>query len=183
MTDTVLRPPHRIRARLGKVSYTYNLMAGQRVVEEGEDGLPLFVVTAGALAASITSNGERVIVGILGPGDVFGDTRLVPDAPPHPEAQALTRARLLAIGPGSLRRLIDVDESVRGWLLATVLLRVRTYEHHVAALLPRGVAGRVEVVLQDLAGRFGRPWPVGRWSGSRSRKARWPPWWARAGRP
>lgn len=163
MPDSGPGLPRSIRVRIVRVSHPLDRRARQPVVAERDEDLPLFVVMAGALTVSlISASGERAIVAVLGPDDVFGDGGLLPPAAPrHPEARALVRSRLLAIPPDAVRRLLVEDERVAGWLLSHLMLRVRASEHHLARVLPQGVAGRVESVLAELAERHGRPVPDG----------------------
>jgi CRP/FNR family transcriptional regulator, cyclic AMP receptor protein len=163
VSDSATRLPHRVRARIAKVSHPIDVRAKQQVVAEGEEGLPLFVVTSGALTVSITAaDGERAVVSVLGPGDVLGDGGLAPPlAPPIPEVQALVRSRLLAIRSDALAGLLAEDGRIAGWLLSRLMLRVRAFEHHLARVLPQGVGGRVESVLAELAERHGWQVPGG----------------------
>src|SRR5437867_580482 len=79
--------------------------AGQVILSEGRRPLAIYVVEAGAVALAATGRaGNRIVLGILGPGDVFGEQALIQwadrdraeEAPTLlPEARALLVSRFL----------------------------------------------------------------------------------------
>lgn len=55
--------------------------AGSVVIREGEPGDEAFVIVSGKCVVTSTSEGKRVVLRELGPGDVFGETAVFSDEP------------------------------------------------------------------------------------------------------
>jgi serine/threonine-protein kinase len=55
--------------------------AGRTVIREGERGDEAFVVVSGRCVVTATSEGNRIVLRELGPGDVFGETAVFSDEP------------------------------------------------------------------------------------------------------
>merc|ERR1719188_1575357 len=58
-----------------------NVMAGEKVITEGEDGDYLFVIESGKLECTKTIDGQEKIVKTCDPGDVFGELALLYNCP------------------------------------------------------------------------------------------------------
>jgi len=63
--------------------------AGSVVVREGEPGNEAFVIVSGKCLVTATSEGKRVVLRELGPGDVFGETAVFSDEPRSATVEAL----------------------------------------------------------------------------------------------
>lgn len=55
--------------------------SGSVVIREGEPGAEAFVIVSGRCVVTATSEGKRVVLRELGPGDVFGETAVFSDEP------------------------------------------------------------------------------------------------------
>jgi hypothetical protein len=88
--------------------------AGDRVLKRGGSARNIFVVLEGTLEVR---DDERV-VGVLSPGDAFGEMAFLLDRPRSFDVDAATaEARILSLSEGSLRRLIADDPTVAAKLL------------------------------------------------------------------
>ncbi len=62
---------------------------GAIVVREGESGDEAFAIVTGRCAVTVMSEGKRVVLRELGPGDVFGETAVFSDVPRSATVEAL----------------------------------------------------------------------------------------------
>jgi CRP-like cAMP-binding protein len=92
------------RARLAQRMTREELAAGERVLNEGEEGDRFYVVLSGMLSVSQASRGEQ---SILRPGDYFGEVALAMHMPRTASVRALTPATVASCD------LATFDEFVR----------------------------------------------------------------------
>jgi CRP-like cAMP-binding protein len=104
--------------------------AGTRVVEQGQQGLGFFVITAGT--ATVSVDGERVQV--LKAGDHFGEIALIDEGARMAEVKADTDLRCLALAGWQFRPFVRDHPDVAWALLRSLvqrLVRDRTSSGHV----------------------------------------------------
>jgi CRP/FNR family transcriptional regulator, cyclic AMP receptor protein len=161
--DSAFSLPSRVRARLRQAAQLRDVSRREVVTSEGAAARSLFVVTSGALTATITSaEGRRAIVAMLSAGDVFGGDGLgAALRPSAPEVKAMLRSRLLVISSAGIEELMRRDLAVAVWLVRRLLEAERRSQHHTADLLAHGVPGRLEAMLRELGQRYGRWHPSG----------------------
>jgi len=128
---------------------------GEVIVRQGEDQECLFLVTEGAVRlASVTRGGREVVVALLGPGELFGESALLREPSPV-QARAICRAEVVALHVSSIRAIVERQPGTAEQLLrlvATRLHRTRaTLEETLACDLPTRIAGR----LRELAAEHG----------------------------
>ena len=83
--------PGETLAKLAQEMRREQVAAGAQVVTEGEDGDRFYVVLAGMLSVSQATRGS---VGVLRPGDYFGEVALAMHVPRTASVRALTPATL-----------------------------------------------------------------------------------------
>lgn len=140
--------------------------AGQVILSEGRRPLAIYVVEAGAVALAATGRaGNRIVLGILGPGDVFGEQALIQwadrdraeEAPTLlPEARALLVSRFLMVPVGESAEVTD-DVDLWRWLAAALARRVDEANRTLARSLSLRLCERTLSLLLALARRWGRP--------------------------
>lgn len=124
----------------------FDIHPGREVVRQGEPFPDAWVVRSGALLSEVVdADGHRLILDVLGPGDLVGgpETSTADDS-----VRALVPSGLIGAGPIAVR-----DGLVRRARRATWLACAIAWDR---------LADRVLVRLDDLAVRFGRPVPGGR---------------------
>lgn len=83
--------PGETLAKLAQEMRREQVAAGAQVVTEGDDGDRFYVVLAGMLSVSQATRGS---VGVLRPGDFFGEVALAMHVPRTASVRALTPATL-----------------------------------------------------------------------------------------
>lgn len=77
--------------------------AGQALFKAGEPGQTMFVVTRGEVELSVTDHaGQKIVLTVAGPGDVFGELALLDAGPRTATAVAHSDCELLALDRGDL---------------------------------------------------------------------------------
>jgi CRP/FNR family transcriptional regulator len=134
---------------------TRRIPHGEVIAHQGEDVRSLFLVTEGAVRlSSVTATGREAIIGLLGPGDVFGEWALL-DEPSPVEARSVGTTRLVGLPASSIRTLIERRPEAAEQLLRTVASRL----HRTSAALELALVGdlraRVAARLRELAAHHG----------------------------
>jgi eukaryotic-like serine/threonine-protein kinase len=62
---------------------------GEKVIEEGQEGVAAYVIVSGRCVAYKVRDGERVTLREMGPGDVFGETAVITARPTSATVEAL----------------------------------------------------------------------------------------------
>jgi CRP/FNR family cyclic AMP-dependent transcriptional regulator len=66
------------RATLAAAMHLRDFSAGSRIFRRGDPGAAVYVIARGAVEISVdTTTGRRVLLGLLGPGDFFGELSLL----------------------------------------------------------------------------------------------------------
>lgn len=134
---------------------------GEVIARQGEDVESLFLVTEGAVRlGSVTAGGREVIVAMLGPGDLFGESALL-HRPSPVEARAIGRTEVVALHVSCIRDLVAKAPGTAEQLLRLIAGRLHrtraALEEALVGDIPARVAGR----LRDLADGHGIRVPDG----------------------
>jgi CRP/FNR family cyclic AMP-dependent transcriptional regulator len=124
----------------------FDVLPGREVIHQGEPYPDAWVVRYGALLMElVNSEGHRLALDLLGPGDlVGGPSAWTADA----AVRALVTSGLFAAGPVSVRDGLARRARRTAWLACSV-----AWDR---------IPDRLVARLEDLAVRFGRPVPGGR---------------------
>ena len=123
---------------------------GEVIVHQGDPSTCLFLVTGGAVRlSSVTAAGREVVVALLCPGDVFGESALL--AHPSPvEARAVGRTTLVSVPLASLRAVLEAHPATAEQLLRLVAARLHrtstALEEALVGDLPARILGRLRAL-------------------------------------
>jgi len=132
------------------------LARGDRLFGEGDAGDRLYVISEGKIKLTRSaSDGRENLLGVLGPGDMFGELSLFDPRPRTAAAVAVTDAHLFALGHDYLREWLTARPDVAMHLLTALAQRLRRANDVMAHLVFTDVPGRVAKALLDLADKFG----------------------------
>lgn len=109
--------------------------AGAVIFAEGDPSGPLFLIEEGRVRLMRQANGAPAYVGSLGAGDYFGEVSALTEAPRTFAAEAITSCRLLALSPGTVKRLADGLPEFR----ARLDERIAQYDYKDRAHTPAGI--------------------------------------------
>jgi CRP/FNR family cyclic AMP-dependent transcriptional regulator len=129
---------------------------GEVFFEQGEPGDRMFVIMQGKITLSHRSDdGRETLLGVLGPGDMFGELSVFDSGIRTAGAVALTDARVLSLTRDQLRSWMMSRPEVAEKLLQALARRLRRTEDSMADLIFCDVPARVAKALLDLADKFG----------------------------
>lgn len=129
---------------------------GSIIFAEGEPGDRLYVITAGKVTLGHKAkDGRETLLGVLGPGEMFGELSLFDPGTRTATAVALTDVKLLGLSRDALRPWLTGRPEVSLKLLQALAQRLRRTEDAMADLVFSDVPGRVAKALLALSEKFG----------------------------
>ena len=135
---------------------------GEALFNEGEPGVRMYVILEGKVKLGQTStDGRESLLGVLGPGEMFGELSLFDPGMRTSTATALTDAVVLGMGHEQLRPWLAGRPEVAAALLQALARRLRRTNEAMADLVFSDVPGRVAKALMDLGEKFGTITPDG----------------------
>ena len=135
---------------------------GESLFNEGEPGDRMYVILEGKVKLGQTSSdGRESLLGVLGPGEMFGELSLFDPGVRTSTATALTDALVLGMGNDQLRPWLAGRPEVAAALLQALARRLRRTNEAMADLVFSDVPGRVAKALMDLGEKFGTVTPEG----------------------
>jgi CRP-like cAMP-binding protein len=152
-----------MQSRLDPAAVSRAFDGGAVLISEGALDGRLWFVCSGALTSSETQpTGRRPIFEFLRPGDAFGEGWLQLVGATHvertsPEVRALVPSKVLVWPGWAAQEAWQSDEGFKDWVIDRFLDRLNRSRRAMARTLGVGVAERLEELLVDLGGAFGRP--------------------------
>ncbi|MDP1878399.1 MAG: Crp/Fnr family transcriptional regulator [Actinomycetota bacterium] len=135
---------------------------GEALFNEGEPGDRMYIIIDGKVKLGQTSaDGRETLLGVLGPGENFGELSLFDPGLRTSTATALTDAVVLGIGNEQLRPWLAGRPEIAAALLQALARRLRRTNEAMADLVFSDVPGRVAKALMDLGEKFGTVTPEG----------------------
>jgi CRP-like cAMP-binding protein len=109
---------------------------GAVIFAQGDPAKSVFYLQAGRVKLSVVSSlGKEAVVGVVGPGDFFGESCLAGQPVRMATASAMVASRVLTIGRNRMRRLLRHEPELANRFIAYILARnVRVEEDLVDRL-------------------------------------------------
>jgi uncharacterized membrane protein len=128
------------RERLAELIERQNLVAGAILFNAGEPGDSLYVVRTGEVELYIKDTaGQRIVLTIAGPGEVFGELALLDQGPRTATAVALTESELLELDRDDLLLLFQKSPTAALRLLAAMGQKTRKADELLRTRVSRNV--------------------------------------------
>jgi CRP/FNR family transcriptional regulator len=128
---------------------------GEVITRQGDPVSALSLVASGVVRLSaVTRAGREIVVGLLGPGQVFGEAALLPDGArlgSLVEARAVGSATIVEIPAATLRTVIEGSPATGEELLRLVAARLYRTSAALEEALAQDVPARVSRRLRQLA--------------------------------
>ncbi len=110
--------------------------AGEVIISEGGEGTNAFLIQSGSVRIFSTHNGKKIILGTLGPGDIFGEMSLIRDMPRSASVEAVTDCLVIVITRPVLREKLDKSDATVRAILAMMIKRVQSGNDSLANKRP-----------------------------------------------
>lgn len=135
---------------------------GEVIFHRGDPGATLYVILSGRVRIYSTSeDGSEVVLGILWPGEFFGELSLLDGLPRSASAQALDDCEMLAIGREDFRRFLWEHPSASITVLEVLSRRLRRTDELLEDAAFLDVPGRLAKRLLELMETHGEETPEG----------------------
>ena len=125
---------------------------GAVIMAEGDRVDSLYIVISGRLKVMMgEANGKEVILGIIGPGEFFGEMGLIDDGPRSASVIAIEPCELLSVTRRGFKKCLVENFEVAMTVLRVLVRRLREADRKIASLAMLDVYGRVARLLLDLS--------------------------------
>jgi len=121
-------------ALLSESMRTVTFPAGTKVVEMGERGRSLFLITEGQVSVIYPSRTTDFELARLGPGEFFGEMALLNDEPRSATVQSVGEIEVLTLQKEDFRRIVQDSPGVALTLLEALSVRIRNADEHISGL-------------------------------------------------
>jgi uncharacterized protein (TIGR02266 family) len=116
--------------------------AGDVIFEEGSHGLAVHILHSGKVEISKTVQDRKIVVEILGPGDIFGEMSFIDHSPRSATATALEDTVLELVDKDFLDKEFNQIDSDFREIVTTLVRRLRKTTQRLVSL-PRRIGERV----------------------------------------
>ncbi len=149
-----LGPSERVRlvSRFGRP-----FTAGEVLFREGEHGGEALLLQEGRVRLLKRVRGVERSLMVLRPGDLFGESALVPGSPRTSTAIALTEGLALTIEQGTLQNLLETHPGVANKLVHQLVRRLRDAEDQIELMMLRDGQSKIISALLKAALASGAP--------------------------
>ena len=106
--------------------YNRRFNPGSEIFREGDRGDYAYVIEQGHVEISMLLKGEKTVLKLLGPGDIFGEMALIDGAPRTATAAAVDQTLLTVITNEQITSRLQDSDPVLGLLLKVILERFRS---------------------------------------------------------
>ena len=125
---------------------------GSAVMLAGDATDSLYIVISGRLKVMMgEADGKEVILGIIGPGEIFGEMGLIDDSPRSATVVAIEPCELLSVTKRAFRKCLVENTEVAMTVLRVVVRRLREADRKIGSLAMLDVYGRVARLLLDMS--------------------------------
>jgi len=125
---------------------------GSVILFEDDPGDSLFIVRDGRVKVVLVGeDGREVILGVLGPGEHFGELSLIDEQPRSAHVIAMEDATMLVLRREDFRARVERSPAVAWALLQGLSRRLRRADDKIGGLVLLDVPGRIARLLLDAA--------------------------------
>ncbi|WP_095012011.1 Crp/Fnr family transcriptional regulator [Tsuneonella mangrovi] len=141
-----------IFALLVSVGRRHSFAAGSQVLHRGDQPTGFWLIESGHLmACRFGRDGERILYGVLGKGDLVGELACLTHLPQQVNAIAEDAVELVWIDLPQIDRLLANEPRFARWMLASMAHKMRTALDRIESDYSLSAQVRIARVLADLA--------------------------------
>lgn len=116
----------------------------------------LLVVTGRVKIYHITSEGKQSVLGLVDPGEVFGELAAIDDSPREEFAEAMLASSVILVPHTEMQQLVEEHPGVSVGITKLLGLRRRRIERRLKSLLFKSNKDRLIHLLLELTEKYGR---------------------------
>lgn len=136
----------RLHARFGR-----RFEAGEVIFREGESGTEAYLLEEGRVRLIKKVRGIERSLMVLRPGDLFGESALLPGASRSSTAIALSGSTALALDHTTLQNLLEHNPAVASRVVKQLVLRLRDAEDQIEIMMLSDTQSKIVNALLKLA--------------------------------
>jgi CRP/FNR family transcriptional regulator, cyclic AMP receptor protein len=148
--------PEQIR-EIGEASRMLEIKRGGNVYMPSENADQLYVILSGMAALWLNTGGKRVLMGMVGPGDIVGISALLGNHARPFQCEALSECKVAAMSAATLRSMMMSEPATFEKAIQATFGRWEQMLKRYAQFMLLGARGRLAMALLELAERFGVP--------------------------
>lgn len=144
--------------RLESVSRARTFERGSLIYLPSDAGDALLMPMSGRVKLyHITSDGKQALLGLIEPGELFGELSLIESGEREEFAEAMVKSRILLIPRVEVQKLMEEVPAVTLQVTQLIGLRRRKIERRLKSLLFRSNRERLIFLLLELVEKYGKP--------------------------
>ena len=140
---------------IAEASQMLEVKRGASVYTQAEHPDLLYIILSGMAALSMNDGGRRVLVGVVGPGDIVGISALLSSSARPFRCEALSECKVAALSAATFRSLLLSEPTTFAKAMQATFGRWENLLKRYARFMTLGARGRIAVALLELADRFG----------------------------
>ena len=124
----------------------------QTIVEEGLAGDYMYVIRDGQVKVTkLSGDGREKILGLLGPGDFFGEMSLLDNSERSASVKSLTETRIMALSRSDFLKELRNNPDLAMAVIQELTRRVRQMDEQASSLSFQGVKERTRGLFERIA--------------------------------
>ncbi len=125
------------------------------IYSQAENADMVYVILSGMAALTMNDSRRRVLVGVVGPGDIVGISALLANSARPFRCEALSECKVAALVASTFRSLMLRDPVIFEKAMQATFGRWENLLKRYAQFMMLGARGRIALALLELADRFG----------------------------
>lgn len=135
---------------------SHRLDAREEIFHKGDAGSQIYIVVEGRLKALTTSaEGDEVVFGVMGPGEVFGEVALLSESARTATVRALENCELLVLDRRDFLAFLKKHPDVAVRMLSVLIERLKSASEFVEDVQFLNLPVRLAKKFMNLADRYG----------------------------
>jgi CRP/FNR family cyclic AMP-dependent transcriptional regulator len=140
---------------IADASRVLEVKRGGSIYEQAETAEFVYVILSGMAALTMVDNGQRALVGLVGPGDIVGISALLSGGARPFRCEALSECKVAALNAATFRALMLSESTTFEKAMQATFGRWEQMLKRYAQFMMLGARGRIALALLELAERFG----------------------------
>jgi CRP/FNR family transcriptional regulator, cyclic AMP receptor protein len=140
---------------LAEASKMMEVKRGTAIYAQAEAANLVYVILSGMAVLTVNDPGQRVLVAMVGPGDIVGISALLGSGSRAFRCEALSECKIAALGVATFRSIAFSDPATFDKAMQATFGRWETLLRRYAQFMVLSARGRLAVILLELADRFG----------------------------
>ena len=140
---------------IGDASRMIEIKRGGNIYMQGDHADQLYVILSGMAALWLNDQGKRVLVGIVGPGDIVGISAMLGLHGRPFQCEALSECKVAALAAGVLRTMMMSEAGTFEKAMLATFGRWEQMLKRYSQFMLLSARGRIAMALLELAERFG----------------------------